>query len=39
MGAACCVHFLRYQGLAVENYGCVPECLVNERSRRVKNPA
>jgi hypothetical protein len=29
---------LRYQGLAVENYGSAPECLANERIRRVKNP-
>jgi hypothetical protein len=29
---------LRYQGLAVEYYGCAPECLANERIRRVKNP-
>ena len=38
LGAAFSVHFLRYQGLAVDNYGCVPECLGNERSRRVKTP-
>jgi len=37
LGAARCVHLLRYQGLAVENYGCTPECLVNERIGRVKN--
>ena len=38
LGAAWCTHFLRYQGLAVANYSGAPECLANERIRRVKNP-
>jgi hypothetical protein len=28
---------LRYQELAVENYGCASECLANERISCVKN--
>jgi len=37
LGAAECTHLLRYQGLAVENYSGAPECLANERIRRVKS--
>jgi hypothetical protein len=31
-------HLLRYKGLAVAYYGCILECLSNERLAQVKYP-